>query len=252
MKMITIFLFFLSTHAFAKFENRNATCPQGFYRVKSHFRKAYVRSDGTQVKAANVTSYCKEASPAYNFWGNKLKNGLPPNWPHRQEQESTWTPESEERILDALEMIPEKLWSDEAKGIYRLKKSKDFPNPASNGDGLIVIYDSAFDSKRNLARILVHELSHIAYQHLSKEEAPDYRRATGWGFEAAAHGRYFFKGRKSGYVEEDGKISPEEDFSNNIEYYLFEPDKLKKETPGAYNWINKHYGDTFKLKGGKK
>jgi len=220
--------------------------------VKSHFRRGYLRSDGTPVKATNVKSSCKEASAVYKFWSSKIKNGSPSDWPNKNEKQATWTAEEEERILEALENLPEELWSDVIKGLYRLKKSKDFPNPASNGNGHIVLYDSAFESKRNLARILTHELAHISYQNLSKEDAPDYRRATNWGFEASTGRVYYWKGRESGYVAEDGKISPEEDYANNIEYYLFEPEKLIEETPSAYNWIKKHFGGKFKLKGGKK
>lgn len=250
--ILTLLLFFIYCPLFAKATASKDSCPSGFYHVKSHFRRGYIRSDGTLVKATNVKSYCKEASAAYNFWMSKLKRGSPTDWPHKQEEQSSWTSEEEQRVLEALENIPEELWTDAAKAIFRLKKSKDFPNPASNGDGLIILYDSAFDSKRNLARILAHELAHISYQNLSKEDAPDYRRATNWGFEVPTGRVYYWKGRDSGYVAEDGKISPEEDYANNIEYFLFEPEKLKEKTPAAYSWIKKHFGDKFKLKGGKK
>ena len=30
-----------------------------------------------------------------------------------------------------------------------------------------------------------------------------------------------------------------EDFANNVEYYLFEPNVLKEKTPKAFNWIIK-------------
>ena len=56
--------------------------------------------------------------------------------------------------------------------------------------------------------------------------------------------------RKDGYVEEDGKISPDEDFANNVEYFLLESEKLKMITPHAYTWISKHFGANFKLGNG--
>lgn len=62
----------------------------------------------------------------------------------------------------------------------------------------------------------------------------------------------YWVGRESGYVEEDGKSSREEDFANNIEHFLYDSDKLKKITPSAYDWIKKHYGEQFKLKEIKK
>jgi hypothetical protein len=83
---------------------------------------------------------------------------------------------------------------------------------------------------------------------LSKSEIKDYSRATGWV--PTLHGRtVVWTGRKTGYVEKDGEYSPTEDFANNIEYYLFEPETLRAKTPTAYEWIKKTYGDKLKLKG---
>ncbi len=42
--------------------------------------------------------------------------------------------------------------------------------------------------------------------------------------------------------------SIEEDFSKNIELYLFEPAKLKATNPAVYNWIRRKYGAKFKLR----
>jgi Mlc titration factor MtfA (ptsG expression regulator) len=53
-------------------------------------------------------------------------------------------------------------------------------------------------------------------------------------------------------VEEDGAIDIGEDFSNNIEYFLFEPTKLKAKTPKVYQWIKEKYGDSFKPRKGKQ
>jgi hypothetical protein len=56
--------------------------------------------------------------------------------------------------------------------------------------------------------------------------------------------------RKDGYVAEDGRISPDEDFANNVEYFLYDPETLKTTTPHAYTWISKHFGANFKLGNG--
>lgn len=36
-------------------------CANG-YKVRAHYRRAYFRSDGTAVKAAHVTAFCKTAT----------------------------------------------------------------------------------------------------------------------------------------------------------------------------------------------
>lgn len=49
------------------------------------------------------------------------------------------------------------------------------------------------------------------------------------------------------YVEKDGELSPDEDFANNIEFYLFEPETLRKKSNAIYLWILKTFGSDFKL-----
>ncbi len=138
--------------------------------------------------------------------------------------------------------------SEKILEIYRLKKSKDYPNPASNSDGILALYDSSFDNSRNLARILTHELGHQNYNDLKESDKQDYRRATNWDFELGIDRKYYRIGRKSGYVEEDGNTSPEEDYANNLEYFIYNPDKLRQVTPNAYEWIKKRFGPKLKLK----
>ena len=67
-----------------------------------------------------------------------------------------------------------------------------------------------------------------------------------------ASGKRVFVPRMDGYVEEDGTEGPNEDFSNNIEYFLFNPKNLHERTPKVYDWIRKRYGEEFKLRGLKK
>lgn len=230
----------------------NLKCPQGQYQVSGHQRSGYTRSDGTIVKPTSVNTYCKQFTKAYEYSKDRFKNGIPPNWPHPKEQSGIWTTAEKERVTEVLEDFPDVLLSQKINGIYRLKRSKDYPNPASSSDGIIVIYDSAFDPSRNLGRIIAHELSHQNHHDISNTDQQDYRRATGWRLRLESDRNVYWIGRKTGYVEEDGKISYEEDYSNNLEHYLYDADKLKKETPTAYEWIKKHFGDSFQLKRQKR
>ena len=53
------------------------------------------------------------------------------------------------------------------------------------------------------------------------------------------------------FVSDDGRDSPDEDFANNVEFFLFRPEKLKKTSPGVYDWLKKNYGDVFASPKGK-
>jgi len=41
------------------------------------------------------------------------------------------------------------------------------------------------------------------------------------------------------FVEDDGKEGPNEDFANNIEYFLFRSQSLKMKAPKVYDWIRR-------------
>lgn len=62
------------------------------------------------------------------------------------------------------------------RNIYRMDKSIDPGNPATTnvGRGDIVLYDSAFSLKHNLAHIIAHELSHQLYTGSSDSDRRDY------------------------------------------------------------------------------
>ncbi|OFZ82172.1 MAG: hypothetical protein A2583_07635 [Bdellovibrionales bacterium RIFOXYD1_FULL_53_11] len=133
-----------------------------------------------------------------------------------------------------------------------MKRSRDFPNPASTTPGTIVLYDDAFSDKRNLARVLAHELLHEYFRGMTKNDAESYRMTTNWYRFGDADGkvRWITRGRDS-FVENDGMTSPDEDFANNVEYFLFERNKLKTTTPNAEGWISRRFGPGFRLRGAK-
>lgn len=244
---IFLFLFVL----LCGFASQATKCPAGHYLVRGHIRSGYIRSDGTAVRPTTVTAYCKQLTYAYEYAQKRFKKGIPKDWPHRSEKSRSWTEQEKQQVVDALEALPDFLLSDRIESLYRLRKSKDFPNPASNADGIIVIYDTAFTNAIGIERILAHELMHQTYKDLTEKERQDYRRATGWHLEIEPNGKFYWVGRKNGYIADDGKTSHEEDYANNLEYFLYDPDKLKKATPSAYEWIKKKYGNRLKLKGKK-
>lgn len=244
--------FVLSVVVFYCLASHSLECPPGHYLVRGHPRIGYVRSDGAVFEPTTVRSYCKELTYAYEYLQKRFKKGVIKNWPHRIEKSGVWTESEKEQMIEALEGLPEFLLSDRIEGLYRLKKSKDFPNPASHAEGIIAVYDSAFANPNRLERILAHELIHQSYKDLSEKERQDYRRATGWKLEIEPDGNFYWVGRKDGYIADDGKASHEEDFANNLEHFLYEPDKLKKVTPSAYEWINKKYRNKLKLKDKKR
>lgn len=222
-------------------------CADDEFFVRSHPRRAYYRANGTHVRASQVSGSCRRKSKGHDFWIKRIKSGKPPGWPHRTERTARWTDEERTRVLEALAELPDEILDPSIEGIYRLKQSKDRLNPSAYGGSMIVLYDSAFNENRTLARLLAHELAHHKYEGFRwKADGVSYRKATGWRLTDEGD-QYFWTGRMTGYVEDDGKADPKEDFANNIEHFLFNPNGLKSTTPTAYQWIKWRFGDNFVL-----
>src|SRR5258708_4497900 len=90
-------------------ESRDMTCPINEHWVRPYHRRAYFRGDGTHVSAADVTGHCAKNQASYGTWKNKLSDGRPKNWHPKIEKSQRWTPEEKERVLEALDFLPEKL-----------------------------------------------------------------------------------------------------------------------------------------------
>ncbi|MGE4130024.1 MAG: hypothetical protein AB7F86_00215 [Bdellovibrionales bacterium] len=239
----------ISTPFLLPFSVAALDCPSGTYHVSAHPRKAYYRADGTFVKATQVSESCRETNAVYDTWSPILKTGSPPNWENKSEKPSQWTEEQRTRLIEALNELPEALQRLPVKGIYRMSKSIFFPNPASNdNDGRIVLYDSAFGQDQRLARILAHELAHEVFVNFTDLDRASYRQALGWIAEFDPESRKFlYKERSGQFVKPDGRQGPNEDFANNLEYYLFEAKVLKRTTPKAFDWISNRFNANFRL-----
>jgi hypothetical protein len=226
-------------------------CPSGEHWVRAHKRKAYRRADGTFVKASNVAAHCQGNPASYQYWQPKLKAGLPAGW-RENEKSRPWVVEEQERVLEALDSIPEVLQPKTIEGIYRLQRDgSGSPNPGASQKGKIILYDTVFGSKADLPRVLAHELTHELFRGFTPTEITDYAAAGGWFEIELFKEKMYMRGRpKNTFVEQDGWTKIDEDFSNNVEYFLFQPEALKKTTPKVYDWIKKKYGDKLKLERG--
>lgn len=225
------------------------SCSPGEYWVRAHHRRAYTRADGTFVRPSGVSAHCQKNPAGFDHWNPRKRKGLPPGWQHPEEKSKAWTEEEWERVLEALSELPELLWVPSVEGIYRLAKSRFPANPAAGEPKSIAIYDAAFETKRNLTQILAHELAHELYRSLSETDVRSYQRATHWFERQVGKRTLVIRGRsEKQFISEDGVDSPAEDFSNNIEHYLFDPKRLEKITSTAHKWIQQRFGDKLKFR----
>lgn len=226
------------------------TCPSGQHWVQAHHRNAYSRTDGTHVSAADVSAHCQDNPPSYAKWKDRLKSSVDlPAW-GKKEKAKNWMEGERERAFEALAEVPSSILAESVKSIYRSEKSSEYEkNPAAGDSGYIVLYDHAFDRDTNLTRIFVHEFAHEVFRQIPNDLRRKYADEAGWI--RTGDGQSYLPGRLD-YVEEDGPSSITEDFSNNIEYFIFDRKKLQKTAPKVDAWIQKMFSDKLKVGKGPK
>lgn len=223
------------------------SCPKGEHWVSAHHRRSYYRADGTFVSATNVRAHCQSNWKSYDWWKDKFKTGLPGRWPYPKEKSKPWTEEEKERMFEALDEVPDQLKLKTINGLYRFAHSQSGDNPSTWVEGgMIGFYDSAFENHR-LARVLSHELAHEYYDQMGAGQE-QYEEVAGEKVtKSGSSGPSSKQIRTEGFVEEDGNRGFEEDFANNLEYFLFEPKVLQSVTPSVYNWMREHFGSKFSV-----
>jgi len=224
-------------------------CQHDQHWVRGHFRRSFVRHDGTKVSAAKISSHCANNPPSFKKWKERIKDFKPKEWKIPTEGSKPWTIEERERVLSVLSNLPQALELDSIKSIHRSRVSGLYSaSPASGQNGSIALYDLAFSDNANLLRILVHECAHQLFRQYSDKETLDYALASEWLMVRNNKGVSVFLPNRNQYVEEDGKESLDEDFSNNIEYFIFAPNVLRTKSSKVYNWISNKYGDKLNLR----
>ncbi len=214
-------------------------CPEGEYFVKGHHRNEYVKKNGTHYLDSFVKETCKKYRDGHLLI-KKFIDTPPDLWNQKKEKFKKWNKKEKNFLLNAFEELPEPLVKNLNFRLHRAFESNFKNNPASciPEKNLIVFYDSFF--KENSSRVLAHELAHFLYSSIPKEKKERYKTMALWLEDENGN---ILISRKDGFVEEDSRIGPEEDFANNVEYYLFDKAILEKKSNMIYNWIEINLSD---------
>ncbi len=218
---MTYFIFILLLISFPTAQAA-IVCPDGQFPVIAHPRNAYSKQDGTQVKATNVKEQCrpyrKLTTPIPKFLSSK-----PAHWPIPNEKFKSWTKEEETGIRQILGRLPNALTHIGEIKFHR--SGEKSPNPAlSNSENkIITIYDSI--STHDKSRVIAHELAHFYWDSMSDLEKEKYNEAAQWI--KSKDGKSISLTRK-GVPIQDSYLGPHEDFSNNVELFLYQKESLSK------------------------
>jgi len=137
-------------------------------------------------------------------------------------------------VKEALSRMPKAFRSAKLKAIVKASGEGGIVtgySPAVSSDEYLILFPSAFVKPGETPRILAHEIVHFLIENEWAHRFKEYKRVTGWGIGSV---------RKGGFVESDGKSSAEEDFANNVEFYLFERSTLKTQSPEIFGWLEKN------------
>lgn len=173
------------------------------------------------------------------FWKNRLKGPAEPFKPVVGEEQT--------QLEMALSRLPKGFRPASLKAIVKGSRPVDFTAPsteATSTDEFVILYPRAFSDPSHLDRIIVHEIVHVLIIKEWADTFEKYKKASGWA--AVTESGY----RKGDFVEYDGKTSPEEDFANNVEYFLFDRKALKNRSPAIFNWLQNNLGQKVRLEKG--
>lgn len=235
MKLVCLFLLLFTQISKAE----TSRCPPGQYFVNIYKRNAYYRTDGTFVKATTVSAHCR----TNHFFGDlKLvfKDKMPKGWPYQLEIFKAPTNKEKIEIEKAIRSLSNSLKNQGEIKIYRSVKSLFPLNHSTSGpdDRIIVLYDSVFSF--GLKRALSHEMAHVLYSHLDKDEKEEYQSISKWNEIA----KDVFTTPRTKFSELDGTIGPEEDFANNIEHIINNKNYAKVIDNEITDYLNSILGIT--------
>lgn len=172
-----------------------------------------------------------------------MKNNKISNWLRYQEVFKKWTQEEKDKVLFVMKKLPQKLIKNIDFDIHRAKKSMRGNNAASSAPAIkkIVLYDQAFLPKQNLYNLIVHELGHFLYNNLGNKEKGQYWKVASWMEVQHSSNNTQIIPLRDKFVEPDGRFSPAEDFSNNIESFFSREKRIKNLNPKIYKWIEFYF-----------
>ncbi len=233
MKYICLFFIFFAQISYAE----TSKCPTGQYFVNAYKRNAYYRTDGTFVKETAVSAHCR-TNHFFSPFKLVFKNRIPNGWPFQLEIFKSPSENEKKEIENAINSLPKALKHLGELRIFRAVKSAFADNHSSSGpdESIIVLYDSVFIF--GLKRALAHEMAYVLYSHLDVNEKEEYRTISKWNEVA----KDVFHTPRTQFSEPDGKLSPEEDFANNVEHLISDKNSSKVIDKEIVNYLRSLLG----------
>lgn len=197
-------------------------CKKTEVHISGHSVSDYTTQTGKKVSEYHKNEYCRKSKlGAKNL---KFENKEPDNW-NFNEVFKAWEDRELNQFFNDGDRLPALLRKQVLEKIFRGEKSIYPTNPAASlpSGKLIILYDTYFQ-RNDRVRVLGHEMAHLLYWRLSREQKKEFAQISGWNFDEV-------KGLRTPpkiLIYEDSVDGPAEDFANNIEAYYFDRKHLKR------------------------
>lgn len=194
---------------------------------------------GTFSCPSRCESYCRKKLDCTldSFWHKRLNSNPSPFKP--------LTGNEKELVINALSKLPKTFRPRSLKAIVKASGSDPLSrsNPASSSDEFIILFPATFSSNIPIDRVLFHEMIHQMSLNEWSKTLSDYKKAVQWADNSPTP-------RAGEFLDPDGRSSAEEDLANNVESYVFEPEKLKLASIKIHSWIEKNLKSQIKFEKG--
>jgi len=190
--------------------------------VRGHLVSGYTTQKGKKVSEYYKDEYCRKSKLGVR--NLKFENKAPENWSF-DEVFRAWNENELNQFFNDADRLPSLLRKQVLEKVFRGERSIYPNNPAATlpSGKLIIFYDDYFQ-RNGRARVLGHEMAHLLYWKLNREQKQEFAQSSGWSFDELKGIRIPPKMA----IYADSTDSPSEDFANNIEAYYFDRKHLKK------------------------
>jgi hypothetical protein len=204
-------------------------CPPNEIHVREQWINSYTRGDGTFVSGHPRSEHCREIQ-GENYFQDSSSN----EFKSFKGKFKPWSSLEKNTLNNELDKLPPRLKKYKIANFLRSNTHVgNHRNPAiTYPDSKTIILFDAFFSSSDKQSILLHEISHIAAWDIDPVELQHFFISNGW---------IYIPGQSpkppTTVIIPDSVNSPSEDFSNSIETYYSDPEKLKRFNPKSFSII---------------
>jgi len=222
--MLVFLLFLFISNTFA------LTCDPHEIYIREQKIDTYTKLDGTKVSAYPREAHCREIERT-----NYFQNSTHQNFSNIKPKIKKWSAAEKIIVQQYLSLLPPWLSKYHLAEILRGDAGGHPENPAASiaPTRTLLIFDRFFKEKNKRA-VIIHEMAHIAFTSIDPIHKIEFIRTSGWTVD-----NNFEPVPPQKLLMPDSKNSIDEDFSNYVEAFYLDQNRLMIFNPLAFLALKK-------------